>query len=121
MARKAVEKAPRSGSYWNTLGVARYRAREWKGAIEALEKAETLEPEKYLAINGFFLAMAHWHLGQTRDARIWFDKAAAQMEKNRSTDEPHRFRAEAAALMGLDASGREAQTNTAPEPAGTPK
>jgi serine/threonine protein kinase/Flp pilus assembly protein TadD len=121
MARKAVEKAPQSSSYRNTLGVARYRARDWKGAIEALEKAEALEPEKNLAINGFFLAMASWQLGQKRDARIWFDKAAAQMEKNRSTDERRRFRAEAAALMGLDASGREAKTNAAPEPAGSTK
>jgi Flp pilus assembly protein TadD len=119
MARKAVEKAPQSSSYWNTLGVARYRARDWKGAIEALEKSESLEPEKNLPFNGFFLAMAKWQLGQKGNARIWFDKAAAGMEKNRSTDDPHRFRAEAGALLDLDHSEREAKT--AGEPTPTPK
>ena len=36
LATKAVELAPEGGPYWNTLGVARYRAEDWRAAIEAI-------------------------------------------------------------------------------------
>src|SRR5439155_5853056 len=38
LARKAVQLAPKVGNYWNTLGVAHYRAGDWKAAIAALDK-----------------------------------------------------------------------------------
>jgi tetratricopeptide (TPR) repeat protein len=101
LARKAVERQPVAYA-WNTLGVALYRADDWKAAIDALEKAEALEPDVSLGINGFFLAMARWQLGQKEEARTWYDKAVAWMEKIRPKDEGLlRFRAEAAALLGL--------------------
>jgi serine/threonine protein kinase len=99
LARKAVEKAPRAEE-WNTLGVALYRTGDWKGSISALEKSEALAPDKNLAFNGFFLAMAAWQLGQKDEARTWYDRAVAWMEKNQPhNDELIRFRAEAAALL----------------------
>jgi serine/threonine protein kinase/predicted Zn-dependent protease len=107
VARKAVETAPREAAPWNTLGVALYRTGDWKAAIQALEKSEALEPDEYLAFNGFFLAMARWELGQKDEARSWFDKAVAWMEKKAPKYpeldrlELTRFRAEAAALLGL--------------------
>jgi tetratricopeptide (TPR) repeat protein len=102
LARKAVELNPQSPEILNTLGVALYRTADWKGAIEALEKAEALEPDRDLAFNGFFLALARWQLGQKNEARTWYDKAVVWMEKNRPKDEELlRFRAEAAALLGL--------------------
>jgi hypothetical protein len=56
----------------------------------------------------FFLAMAHWQLGEKDKARAWYDQAVAWMDKNRPQDaELKRFRAEAAALLGL---AKEAQT-----------
>src|SRR5262249_53111914 len=62
LAKKAIELAPPHPGYPNTLGVARYRASDWIGAIATLEKSMKLR-------NGgdgndwFFLAMAHWQLG----------------------------------------------------------
>jgi serine/threonine protein kinase/Flp pilus assembly protein TadD len=102
LARRAVELDPKNGGHWNTLGVALYRAGDWKAAIEALGKSEQLAANEHTAFNGFFLAMAHWQLGRVGEARAWYDKAVAWMEKNGPKDkELLRFRAEAAALLGL--------------------
>jgi tetratricopeptide (TPR) repeat protein len=102
-AVKLLPEAAQAASAWNTLGVAEYRAGDWKAAIAALEKSEALGPDKSLAFNGFFLAMAHWQVGQKDKARTWYDEAVAWMEKNQPKDlELIRFRAEAAALLGLD-------------------
>jgi tetratricopeptide (TPR) repeat protein len=102
LAKKAVELAPKEGTLWNTLGVAQYRAGDWKAAIEALSKSMELR-------NGgdsndwFFLAMAHWQLGDKPQARSWFDKAVEWMEKNQPRDEELlRFRDEAAALLEVN-------------------
>ena len=37
---------------------------DWQGAIEALTKSEAMAPGRDLAFNAFFLAMAHWQLGE---------------------------------------------------------
>src|SRR5262249_42563187 len=109
LAKEAVEvvakvkhHSPREeGDCWKTLGVAQYRAGDWKAAVAALEKAMQLR-------NGgdstgwFFLAMAHWQLGDKDQARKWYDKAGVWMDKNKPRDEElKRFRAEAAALLGI--------------------
>ena len=86
MARKAVELAPKRGDYWNTLGVALYRTGDRKAAIEALEKSESLSPGQHVAFNAFFLAMACWQVGQEDEARTWYDKAVAWMEKHGPKD-----------------------------------
>lgn len=50
----------------------------------------------------FFLAMARYQRGRKDQARQWYDRAVDTMEKNHSQDdELRRFRAEAAALLGL--------------------
>jgi tetratricopeptide (TPR) repeat protein/serine/threonine protein kinase len=102
LAQKAVQLAPKDGDYWSTVGVAYYRADDWKNAVTALEKSLELSPEESVADNGFFLAMSHWKLGDKEQARQWYGKAAASMEKNRPTDgELLQFRAEASSLLGL--------------------
>jgi serine/threonine protein kinase/Tfp pilus assembly protein PilF len=105
LARKAVEMSTRKDDLaqrWNTLGVALYRTGDWKSAIAALEKAKALEPDKYLAFNGLFLAMARWQLGQRYEACTWYDKAVAWIRrKELENPELDRFRAEAATLLGL--------------------
>jgi hypothetical protein len=46
--------------------------------------------------------MAQWRLGHKDEARAWFDKAAAWMDKHKPKDgELARYRAEAAGLLGL--------------------
>ena len=51
----------------------------------------------------FFLAMAHWHLGDKDQAREWYDRAVQWMEKNKRQDEDLRqFRAEAAELLEVN-------------------
>jgi tetratricopeptide (TPR) repeat protein len=100
-AKKAVEADPKP-TYWNTLGVAQYRAGEWQAAVTTLEKSMGLRTGGS-GHDWFFLAMAHWHLGGKNEARKWYDKAVARMEKHKqNNDELRRFRAEAAELLGIE-------------------
>jgi tetratricopeptide (TPR) repeat protein len=99
--RKAVELAPRNDGSWNRLGIAHYRAGDWEAAIAALEKAMQLK-------NGgdswdwLFLAMAHWQRGEKEQARRWYDRAAPRMPTSAGAVRYDRFRAEAAALLGIE-------------------
>jgi tetratricopeptide (TPR) repeat protein len=101
LAKKAVHRVPGNATYWHTLGVAHYRAGDGRAAVTALEKARALRPGGS-GFDGFFLAVAHWQLGNQAFARSWYDDAATALEKIKPQDEaPYRFRAEAAALMGI--------------------
>src|SRR5262249_18173649 len=62
VATKAVELEPVQGTYWNTLGVARYRAADWPGAVEALNKSIELRHGGD-SHDWFFLALAEWQRG----------------------------------------------------------
>jgi tetratricopeptide (TPR) repeat protein len=102
LAKKAVELDQNAGTNWNTLGVAHYRAGDWKAAIEALKKSDELLKGKELSFNAFFLAMAQWRLGNKAEARKWYDQAVQWMEKNQpKNEELVRFRAEAEKLLEL--------------------
>ena len=102
LAKKAVELAPKQGTHWNTLGVAHYRAGDWKAAVDALTKSMELGHGGD-GNDWFFLAMAQWQLGDRPQARSWYDKAAPWMEKNQPKNkELTRFRAEAAALLEVN-------------------
>ena len=99
LARKAVELAPKEGTFWNTLGVAHFRTGDWNAAIAALTRSMDLRTGGD-SNDWFFLAMAHWQKGDKLEARCWYDKAVSWMDKNQSeNDELSRFRAEAAALL----------------------
>ena len=68
-------------AHWNTLGVAHYRAGDWKAAVVALEKSMELRTGRRrlrLVLPG------HGPLAtrQKDEARKWYDKAVAWMEKN---------------------------------------
>jgi tetratricopeptide (TPR) repeat protein len=102
LAKTAVELEPLQGMYWNTLGVAHYRIGDWKAAIEALKKSDELLPGQHFSFDAFFLAMAHWQVGDKDEARKWYDQAALWMDKNQpANEELRRFRAEAEELMGI--------------------
>jgi hypothetical protein len=74
---------------------------DWKAATDA--PTQSMELRKGGDSNDwFFLAMAHWHLGDKPQACSWYEKAVPWMDKNQPKDEELiRFRAEAAAFMGV--------------------
>jgi tetratricopeptide (TPR) repeat protein len=108
LAKKAVELAPKEGGPWNTLGVAHYRAGDWKAAIDALDKSREYG-KGGVAFDFFLLAMSNWQLGQKDDARNWYKQAVEWVEKNKDalakhpewTEELRRFRAEAKELLNM--------------------
>jgi serine/threonine protein kinase/tetratricopeptide (TPR) repeat protein len=73
-ARKAVELDPMNPDFRWVLGVACYRTGDWKAAIAAFEKARELYQSDDRT-DWFFLAMAHWQLGDKAEARKWYDKS----------------------------------------------
>jgi superkiller protein 3 len=98
-AREAVEMNPQERNHHNTLGVALYRAGHWKEAVATLEKSMALSKGGD-SFDWFFLAMAHWQLGDHEKARTWYGQAARWMDQNQPQDEElRRFRAEAAELL----------------------
>jgi serine/threonine protein kinase/tetratricopeptide (TPR) repeat protein len=101
LAKKAVELDPNEGDYWNTLGVAHYRGGDGKAAVAALEKSMGLRKGGD-SLDWYFLAMAHWQLGEKEEARKWYDRAVEWMQKNKPNDEAlRRFHAEAAELLSM--------------------
>jgi serine/threonine protein kinase/tetratricopeptide (TPR) repeat protein len=68
-------------SWWGTLGAARYRTGDWKGAIPDLERAIGFRKGDswFDAGEGFFIAMAHWQLGDKDKALLWFNKSVQWM------------------------------------------
>jgi serine/threonine protein kinase len=80
LARKAVTRAPEMGEFWNTLGVAHYRAGEFQSAVIALNRSVELRSGGDTA-DHFFLAMAYERLGARKQARTWYDKGVRWMDK----------------------------------------
>jgi Flp pilus assembly protein TadD len=104
LAKKAVALAPSEHRTWSTLGAARYRAGNWKAAVEALEKSRDLR-QGGDSFDWFFRAMAHWQMGQKGHARGWYDQAVQWMDKTQPQNaELRRFRAEAEELLGIKAT-----------------
>ena len=90
------------GNNWNTLGVAQYRAGDWKAAITALDKSMELRKGGD-SFDWFFLAMAHYQLGDKKEAGKWYDQALEWEEKNQpKNEELVRFRAEAKDLLKIE-------------------
>jgi tetratricopeptide (TPR) repeat protein len=104
LATKAVELQPTNWYRRNGLGVAHYRAGDYRAAVVALEKSMELGSGGDSFV-WFFLAMAHWQLGDPQQARTWYDKAVAGMDKHKHDqwreEGLKRFRAEAAELLGV--------------------
>jgi tetratricopeptide (TPR) repeat protein len=103
LARRAVELAPNEAMYINTLGVAQYRAGRYAEAIATLDRSLAASRGQGDGYDLFFQAMAHWQLGHKPESLTCFRKAVEWTEKNEpANEELAGFRAEAAALLGLE-------------------
>jgi tetratricopeptide (TPR) repeat protein len=102
LAKLTVELAPKDGNTWNTLGIAHYRAGDWKATISALEKSMELRKGGD-SFDWFFLAMARWQVGDKKESRKWYDQAVQWQEKNQpKNEELGRFRSEAESLLKIE-------------------
>jgi serine/threonine protein kinase len=101
LAKKLTETHAHKGECWGTLGMARYRLGDWPGAVAALEKAQGLRSGGDTG-EWFFLAMAYARLADIYRAGLYYLAAVQRMEKENPKDfDLRRFRAEAAALLGV--------------------
>ncbi|HMP05938.1 MAG TPA: tetratricopeptide repeat protein, partial [Lacipirellulaceae bacterium] len=98
---QAVELAPESSKNWRMLGVARYRAGQFREAVEAFERAGDDGPD--MSWPFFYRAMAEWRLGNHEAANDWYAKGIHWMEQHNQFTEPARVRLrdEAAGLLGI--------------------
>jgi hypothetical protein len=79
-ARWMVEECPDADVYWNTLGVAYYRACDYTSAAAALNRATALSGGT--AFDDVFLAMAHARLGDLEKARRELAQAMVRRERD---------------------------------------
>jgi tetratricopeptide (TPR) repeat protein/serine/threonine protein kinase len=108
LGSKAIAAAPKAGLCWQTLGVARYRAGEWKGAVAALDRSVELRGGGD-AVDHLFLAMAYRRLGDPDRARAAYDRAVQWLEKTKESLNKNKpqaetlngFRGEAEEVLGL--------------------
>jgi serine/threonine protein kinase/Tfp pilus assembly protein PilF len=99
LAQKVVAARPESAIYRNTLGVAYYRSGDDRAAVAELEKAMSMQAGG-TPFDWFFLAMAHWRLGDRDEARMFFNRSVECMANRKShDDELGRIRAEAQAML----------------------
>jgi tetratricopeptide (TPR) repeat protein len=107
LAEEAIRIAPDHDASWNTLGVARYRAGDWAGAIEALERSALSVPgEAGTAFDHYFLAMAWSQLHREDQAEEWLERGTAWVAKHRPGHSPlDRFRREAESLLRAESNG----------------
>jgi eukaryotic-like serine/threonine-protein kinase len=116
LAKEAVELAPRSAWSWQVLGWVRYRTGAWKDSIAALEKSIELREDGGDSFQWFFLAMAHWQVGNKEQARKWYDRAVDWADRIRPADaQLLHFRAEAAELLGMNQKKLIQAPGTKPE------
>jgi len=100
-AQRAVEIQPNAGNYWNTLGVAYYRAGEWKQSKEALSRSIELRNEGD-SFDWFFMALVELKLGHREPALEWYQRAVEWFHHSLPNDrELYRFHVEAAHELGL--------------------
>src|SRR5262249_31338704 len=86
LAVETTQKVPQSGPFWNTLGVAHYRAGDWTEALRALDKSRLLGSDDGFAHNAFFLAMAEKRAGNDEPARRWYRRATDWTTNHRPHD-----------------------------------
>jgi hypothetical protein len=81
LASQASAAYPECGAYWNTLGAAYYRVRDFRAALTALDRASWLNGGA-TAFDLFFLAMAYAQLGDQQQASQCLALAVGWMEQH---------------------------------------
>ena len=104
LAEESVRISPDHDASWNTLGVARYRAGDWAGAIEALERsAASYQDGGGTAFDHYFLAMAWCCLQHHDHAEEWLERGIAWAARHRPGHSAlERFRKEAESLLASE-------------------
>jgi eukaryotic-like serine/threonine-protein kinase len=74
-ARAALRLSPKIGTYHNTLGVALYRAGQYREAVTELETSLAAGSQADAPFDLLFLAMCRFHLGDTARAKVDFERA----------------------------------------------
>jgi serine/threonine protein kinase len=105
LMQDAIKLVPEKVSLWKVLGQCHYRAKNWKSYIDVMNMAaQHGSGGKLSPLEKFVMAMAHWRLGERDAALALFNDAEVELDKSGSRDERSlRFRAQAAALLGLAA------------------
>jgi len=99
LARRAADLS-NTFEAWNSLGVALYFTGDWRGSIEALQQSVRLQGAGQ-AMDWLFLAMANQQLGNTGEAKIWYERATTWISTQSGLDpELARFVVDAKALFG---------------------
>jgi len=107
LAERGVALEPGDANIWNTLGVARYYAGDFEGAIDALMKDNELSDVQG-PLTWLPLAMAYQRLGDEDAARKWYADGVSWMATNAGTDDllwfrdAEWFREQAAELLGQE-------------------
>jgi Flp pilus assembly protein TadD len=102
MVRKAVAAAPDDWRFLRTLGVAQHLTGDDPAAIKTLRRSLELH-QGGEAFDYFPLAAAHQQVGDTEEARKWYDKGVAWMAANKHAHaaELAVLRADAEAVLGI--------------------
>ena len=87
LAARVVEAHPSVGVFWNTLGVARYRAGDYLAAIQALSRSINLSPGHGSPYDFYYLALANHRLGYRKPAEAWLGRGEA-MHPEDDQDDP---------------------------------
>ena len=90
----------------NTLGLAYYRAGRYREAVETLQPNLKDQGDSALAYDLYFLAMSHHQLGDSAQARQFYDLAVRWSDAHNEALSPNAvelaaIQAEAAALLGV--------------------
>ena len=100
LAKQADAMEPGMNSFLS-LGLAYYRAGQWRQAVANLEEWSTRHAGPANSYRGYFLAMAYWHLGRKDEARRCFHEVDGRYVVPASRPTASRYRAEAAQLLGI--------------------